>query len=135
MNKKVVISLLILIVLTVSYCIPAFAIQAETAEEHTLRYVPCPVSGQKHDMFGRGSGIVYINGKLVLKGYTTQCIHCHDVIISEYNPNYWWTTKLGYYGYQSASEDVGIGTVMYTDELYYNDSLATDPFFRAFVFH
>lgn len=25
--------------------------------------------------------------------------------------------------------------VMYTDQLYYNDSLATDPFFRAFVFH
>lgn len=100
-----------------------------------VRYVPCPEGG-KHAMYGRGSGEVRdASGNRLLKGNTTQCSKCGDVIISQFNPNDYRTTYLGYYGYQNSMDTVNQYTIMYTNKLYYNSDLVSDPFFDSFVFY
>lgn len=99
-----------------------------------LRYVPaCSHPSGIHQMDGRGSGDVYVDGELVIsEGYANQCVNCYEVIISEYNPRYWYTTYLGWYGMWNPGYEVPAGIVrMYTDAIYYNDDIG-DQDFRAF---
>ncbi|MGG3855101.1 hypothetical protein ABET36_11990 [Caldifermentibacillus hisashii] len=90
----------------------------------SIQYIPCP-GGGKHNMVPRGYGYVYVNGKeVVSRGQTSQCTKCNTVIISQYNPFFITTNKLGYYGNQGASEPVAQVTYMYTDRVYYNSNIA-----------
>lgn len=106
-----------------------------------LRYIPCSGGGQ-HTMYGRGGCSGYrgsANGpnKFLFKGgEVTQCSKCLMVLATQYNP-YWHPTSLGWYTtVGSFNTNVGTGYhYIYSDYWTYNESWASDPFFRSFSFY
>ena len=108
-----------------------------TSGQIHFKYAPCPEGG-KHTMVGRGTGFTYrgayLSTDLVIRGFCSQCSKCGEFIISEYCPFWDGVTKLGTYAEGQANYALSnVSTSYYTNDFYYNDSLAQDPYFRSFV--
>ncbi|MDJ0333537.1 hypothetical protein [Planococcus sp. S3-L1] len=91
-------------------------------------YIPCP-SGGKHVMAPRGKGNVYVNGVDVLRGDSSQCTKCMDVIVSQFSPWANGATKLGKYASQAFGNKIGTTVkLLNIDKLRTNTSLKASPF-------
>lgn len=113
-------------------------INLQKANDVKLMYYPCPATGQKHHMVGRGRGKAYKGAypstDLQINGYCTQCRDCKLFIISEYEPLWADVKSLGKYTSGNADYDLSnLATVYYTNDFWYNSSLANDPFFKSFA--
>lgn len=70
----------------------------------------------------------YVNGVDVLKGTSSQCTKCKDVIVSQYSPFAVGASKLGKYGSQAFGYKIGTSVKINVDKIRTNTSLKTSPF-------
>lgn len=92
-------------------------------------YDPCPSSPYGyHEMIGRGYGEAYTGNTRVISGFASQCIHCNEVIVSEYNPHWSGTSLLGNYAVWYPGYMCTINISMTVTQIYYNSSLGSADF-------